>query len=38
MKHLTLILTLLSLMLLGSCSGIKYLTVETRSGTSYIAI
>ncbi len=30
MKHLTLILTLLTLMLLGSCSGIKYLTVETR--------
>ena len=30
MKHLTLILTLLSLMMLGSCSGIKYLTVETR--------
>ncbi len=30
MKQITLFLTLLSLLLLGSCSGIKYLTVETR--------
>lgn len=30
MKHITLLLTLLSIILLAGCSGIKYLTVETR--------
>lgn len=30
MKHFTLFLTLISLLILGGCSGIKYLTVETR--------